>query len=122
MLLAVLFLLALFLADSVGAYTATLTLELGGQRRAFRGPVVNGTTVMDALNASVLAGNISLGFSGDQNSAALILSAGDQEYVAPARDVFVSVNGRRVDFQEISRTLLRPRDEIIVRIPLRSGE
>lgn len=106
---------ALFVLDGLSRNHATLTLQVGSQQRMFQGEVVPGMTLLDALNASALAGHIPLKFFIDQNNKTRIVSIDSYSEVMDDKIQFF-VNERLIPLEAIHTVPVNARDEIEVTI------
>lgn len=89
---------------------AKLDLNLNGQHRIFTGVVTPGMTVLDALSASVAAGNIQMQFVVDKNDLTNITMLGGR---AP-KDIKFFVNSQSLPPERIHQVTVKPRDLITV--------
>lgn len=93
--------------------TATLAIEFNGYSRVFEGEVTDDMTVLDALNISMIAGNIPFQFTdkGD-NAEFIILNEADK----PPYNIQISLNEQLIDTRHIKLIQVHPHDSIIVKI------
>lgn len=99
------------------ANTAQLTIDFGNnQRRAFKGQLVSGMTVLDALNASVLAGKIPMAFEMAQDKIKII-SLDDHRNVTEDPRVSFKVNNQVINASDINHIMVQPKDKIEVKLP-----
>lgn len=91
---------------------ARLVLDFGNQQRFFEGRVVSGMTILDALNASVVAGGIPLQFV-IQDGQAKIVGADARIGGQP---ITVSLNGQQIDPSGIYSLPIRAQDEVVIKL------
>ena len=91
---------------------AHLVLDFGSSQRAFEGQVVSGMTILDALNASVVAGGIPLEFTIQDGQARIVEIDGFHE----SQPIEVFLNGQPIDPSGIHSLPIRAQDEVIVRL------
>lgn len=115
-ILVAVFIGALFVLDGLTRNYATLTLQLGSQERMFQGEVVPGMTLLDALNASALAGQIPLQFFIDQNNRTRIVTIGSYPEASANSNMQFFVNDRRIPLETIHTVPINARDRIDVTI------
>lgn len=94
--------------------TARLEIEINDQKRAFEGEVVGGMTVLDALQASVLAGNISFQYKPTNNGGLIINSLNGYNADKNARPILFYLNSVSVAAEKIGSTTISPGDTIII--------
>lgn len=100
--------------DLLASGKATLTIENGGSSRIFEGEIIEGMTIVDALNASAQAGG--LGFE-------YLISATGDTYIKTINGQDASqltlrfyVNNKEVDPVDLNRRILKSGDKIMVQI------
>jgi len=113
-IVAVVFVGGLLLIDRLNRNSATLTLRIENNERVFTGEVVPHMTVLDALNASVRAGNIPFRFAIDRNKTTILMFSGITRANISDRFIFF-LNERKVDTDIINQVPVRSDDEIVVR-------
>lgn len=96
---------------------AYLEVNIDGARRAFEGEVVDGMTVLDALDASALAGNINFQYEIDRKSNELRITTldGYSASKAPKTATFF-LNLVRVDAGRIHSIVVNSGDRILVKL------
>lgn len=100
-----------------GHDVAYLEVNISGTRRAFEGEVVSGMTVLDALDASALAGNISFKYEIDKKTHELkIVTLDGYSAVEAPRNATLFLNLVRVDVGTIHSIPLNPGDRILVKL------
>ena len=107
--------LVLFRGTAQKDSSATLTLDWGSQKRTFQGAVVGRMTVLDVLQASAIAGNISLEFSVDDSGAVKIARLDGFRERGDAT-IEVVVNDRGIDPAMMNTVLVQPRDHIAIKL------
>ena len=97
---------------------ARLEMYIGDQRRMFEGDVTENMTVLDALYASALAGNIVFQYSIDRtnNEAKILALDGHTPRSIGKDDITVYVNNNRVSLKKIHSMKIGPGDHIIVHL------
>ena len=108
------FLGALVLSGSQEPSHARLVLRTGADERVFEGTIVSGMTVLDALNASALAGNIPLQFSIDEARDATVIKRLDSQSAAPR--IMFYLNDRLIDAAKIHEIPIQPQDTVVVKL------
>ncbi len=96
---------------------AYLEVNDNGTRRAFEGEVVNGMTILDALDASALAGNINFKYEIDTKSNELKIVTLDG-YLATEtpKNAMLFLNLVRVDIGKIHSMYLNSGDRILIKL------
>lgn len=94
---------------------ASVLIDFGDARRMFEGEVMQGMTVLDALNASVIAGNIPFRFMISRDQTKILTIDGHEDPLGTRPDVYM--NGRAVDARVLHRTYINPQDAITVKLP-----
>ncbi len=99
---------------------ASLTLYIGSQHRTFTGEVIEGMTVLDALNAASLAGNFKFHFAIEDNKTHILDLAGlSTATIADRYALFL--NDQRLNPEEINSVPVKSHDSIVVKVmPTRS--
>lgn len=114
-ILVAVFIGTLFVLDGLSRNYATLTLQVGTQQRMFQGEVVPGMTLLDALNASAMAGHVPLEFFIDQNNKTRIVAL-DSYAEVPEEKIQFFVNQRLIPLEAIHTVPVNARDQIDVSI------
>jgi hypothetical protein len=95
-----------------GGRTAKFDLTIGNEHRVFTGSVAPGMTVLDAMNASMLAGHITMQFMiGENDQTKIIALDGQPAPVSPERLSF-SLNGIPISVDQIHHVVIRPHDVV----------
>lgn len=96
---------------------AYLEVNIDGTRRAFEGEVVDGMTVLDALDASALAGNINFQYEIDRKSNELhIITLDGYSAVKAPKTATFFLNLARVDAGRIHSIVVNSGDRILVKL------
>lgn len=96
---------------------AYLEVNGNGTRRAFEGEVVDGMTVLSALDASATAGNINFQYEIDKTSNKLkIITLDGYSATKTSKAVMLFLNLVRVDTSRIHSTALNAGDRILVKL------
>ena len=96
---------------------AYLEVNDGGTRRAFEGEVLDGMTVLDALDASALAGNINFKYEIDKKSHELhIITLDGYLATKTAKNAMLFLNLVRVDIAKIHSIPLNSGDRILIKL------
>ena len=114
--LAILFLSALVFIQDNTTGQARLVIDFGGYQRIFEGEVISGTTVLEVLNASVVAGNIPLRFWIDPSGTTHILELNEHRDVSQDRGLLILINNRQISPAAIHKITVRDRDEIVMKL------
>ena len=96
---------------------AYLEVNDNGTRRAFEGEVINGMTVLDALDASAVAGDISFHYEIDRTSHELHIITLDG-YLAnkTSKTAMLFLNLVRIDMAKIHSIPVNSGDRILVKL------
>lgn len=94
--------------------TARLEIELGGQKRAFEGDVVEGMTVFEAIQASALAGNILFNYSFSEDDKVIVKSIDGYEADKAKKSLIIYLNSNLVRPEEIHTTPIKTGDTILI--------
>lgn len=96
---------------------AYLEVNDNGARRAFEGEVVNGMTVLDALDASALAGNINFRYEIDTKSNEVhIVTLDGYSETKTSRNAMLFLNLVRVNIAKIHSIPLSSGDRILIKL------
>lgn len=95
---------------------ATLIFDLGNQSRTFKGDVVRDMTILDALNAASIAGNITFQFVVDGDNSTKVIALDQYTFDADTSGLFIFKNNERLELSHINRIIIQPNDRITVRI------
>lgn len=95
-----------------GQSDAHLVLDFGSSKRVFEGQVVSGMTVLDALNASVIAGSIPVEFTIQDGQARIIETDGNNKSLP----IEVFLNGQPIDPSGIHSLPIRAQDEVVIKL------
>ena len=102
------FMVILFPAQS----DAHLVIDFGSSQRSFEGQVVSGMTILDALNASVIADGIPLQFVIQDGQARIVEINGHRD----GQQMTVFLNGQPIDPSGIHALLIKAQDEVVIRL------
>src|SRR3989344_8869642 len=94
---------------------AALFIDFDNMKKVFAGEVVDGMTILDALNAAVAAGQIELTYHVDINNNTKVAKINDHEANEETQFTFY-INSRRVDSSELNKTKIKPGDKITIRL------
>ena len=94
---------------------AALFVNFDNMKKVFSGEVVDGMTVLDALNASVAAGQIRLVYYVDSDNNTKITEINDHEANEEAQFTFY-VNSRKLSSSELNKTRIKAGDKITIRL------
>ncbi|MEK7515114.1 MAG: hypothetical protein AAB608_01905 [Patescibacteria group bacterium] len=115
LLIVVIFLGALITSGGAEQGTAQVAFALPQGTRVFEGGVVRGMTLVDALNAAALAGNITLRFAIDDVEGMRIIALdGIATRSAQAVPVRMKRNEETVDVRNAYKASIRPGDIVTV--------
>ena len=92
---------------------AALLVDFDNMRRMFAGEVVEGMTVLDALNASVAAGQIKLKYDVDDGNDTKISEIDDHTVNSDTQFTF-RINSRELDSSELNKTQIQPGDKVTI--------
>jgi hypothetical protein len=84
--------------------------------RVFQGEVFYGMTVLDALNAAVVAGEIPLEFHIDPDRDSAIVTRIDGHDRVQEANITFFMNDKLIRSDKIHQTPIRPRDRILVKL------
>src|SRR3989338_10975575 len=82
---------------------AAVFIDFNNMRKVFAGEVIDGMTVLDALNASVAAGKIELTYYVDANNNTKVAEINDHKANDGERFIFY-FNSKKIDPGEINKT------------------
>ncbi len=102
------FMVILFPAQS----DARLVIDFGSNQRSFEGQVTSGMTILDALNASVIAGGIPLQFVIQDGQARIVEIDGHRD----GQPMTVFLNSQPIDPSGIHALLIKAQDEVVIRL------
>lgn len=94
---------------------AALLVDFDNVKRMFAGEVVGGMTILDALNASVAAGQIKLTYYVDGDNNTKVKEINDHTANGNTQFTF-HINSRKIDQSELNKTHIRPGDKITIRL------
>ena len=94
---------------------AAVLIDFDNMRKVFAGEVIDGMTVLDALNASVAAGKIALTYYVDADNNTKIAKINDHEANDGERFIFY-INSEKVDPGELNKTQIKSGDKITIRL------
>jgi len=115
-LAAIFILIILSLTFSIKNKPAQLELYIGENRRLFEGRTTDNMTVLDALNASSLAGEISLKYTLDPiRDEAKILSLDGYNYETNGKNLEIYLNSNKISPRKIHSIYIKPGDVILVK-------
>ena len=100
-------------ADKEGG--AALLLDFDNMKRMFEGEVTEKMTVLDALNASVAAGQIKLRYAVDANNNTTVIEINDHVATGDKNFSF-HINERKINTKDLNKTFVDPGDKITVRL------
>ena len=105
-----------FFGFNLGGYgLAHLEINIGNHRRAFEGEIVEGMTVLEAVQASALAGNIIFKYKMDKNNELIVASLDGYDYDGSGKPLNFYINGNKIDPKKIHSTLIGDGDTIVIR-------
>src|SRR3989344_7183418 len=115
---AILFFGKFFKIDSSPIYKgrgAALLIDFDNMKRMFEGEVTEKMTVLDALNASVAAGQIKLRYAVDANNNTTVIEINDHVATGDKNFSF-HINERKINTKDLNKTFVDPGDKITVRL------
>ncbi len=98
---------------SPNAQTATLVFSLKDTKRVFRGEVTPDMTVLDAMIASIQAGQIKMLYSVNRKNKTNITEIGGHRV---ASNLGTYLNSERIDIKDLNKIVIKPGDTIEVRL------
>lgn len=101
--------------ENKGGKTAALMIDFENMKRMFEGEIAEKMTVLDALNASVAAGQIKLIYTVDINNNTVVTEINDHVAVDDKNFSFY-INGRKINTKDLNKTAINPGDKITVRL------
>lgn len=93
---------------------ASLIVDFGDIKRAFEGEVVEKMTILDALNASVAAGNIKLRYTVDSNNNTTIMEINSHQATKEKGFQFY-INGKKINSNDLNKTMIRSGDKVVIK-------
>ena len=115
---AILFFGKFFKIDSSPIYKgrgAALLIDFDNMKRMFEGEVTEKMTVLDALNASVTAGQIKLRYVVDANNNTTVFEINDHIAIGDKNFSFY-VNEEKVDTKDLNRTFINRENKITIKL------
>lgn len=100
---------------NVSKNEAALFIDFDNMKRVFAGKVVDGMTVLDALNAAVAAGQIKLTYYVDSNNKTKVTEINDHTTNGEAPFTFY-INSRKLDPSDLNKTPIKPGNKITIRL------
>lgn len=94
---------------------AALLVDFDNIKRMFAGEVIGGMTILDALNASVAAGQIKLTYYVDSDNNTRVKEINDHTTNRDIQFTFY-INSRKIDQSELNKTPIRPGDKITIKL------
>lgn len=94
---------------------AALFIDFDNMQRMFTGEIVNGMTVLDALNASVAAGQINLRYYVDERNNTRVAEINDHNTDGKTQFTFY-INAKKIDASELNKTHIQPGDKITIKL------
>jgi len=94
---------------------AWLEMEDKGRKRIFEGEIIESMTILDALNASALAGDITFKYVIDGRKNNLTILVLDGHYDSPSSRLSFYLNSEKVEPQKIHSIPIWPGDIVTVR-------
>lgn len=104
-----------FLTNNKRGEKATLLIEFGNMTRRFEGEALDGMTILDALNASVAAGEIKFHYVIDLENNTTVREINDHTAMR-GEDFSFYINGGAISTQDLNKTTIRPKDEIVIKL------
>lgn len=112
-------LIAIFvLANNWGIFgekTARLEIETSDGERAFEGEVVDDMTLLEALQVSALAGNISFKYLMEQDDKTKIMSLDGYSADNKEEKLAIYLNEKKVENDYIHKIIIKPGDLISIK-------
>lgn len=94
---------------------AHLEINIGNNRRAFEGEIIEGMTVLEAIQASALAGNIIFQYTADGNGRLVITSLDGYELKKSDQPLSFFLNNKKIDSAKIHSTLINGGDTMVIK-------
>jgi len=94
---------------------ATLFIDFDNMQRIFKGEVSGEMTVLDALNASVIAGKMKLYYVVDGNNNTTVTEINDH-VAEEGREFRFYINNKIINTKDLNKTSVSPGDEITIRL------
>ncbi len=118
-LLIILMLLVTYFNVDTGAGEASLLIDFGDKQRMFTGEVLDGMTILDALNASVVAGQIPMEFTVDTDGAVRIILLDGRRDITDDGHLVVLLNDQEIRPSGINSVRVQSGDKIEIKLPPR---
>ncbi len=103
------------MTDNEVSGEATLLIDFDNMQRMFTGEVVDGMTILDALNASVAVGQIKLKYHVDRDNNTEVKEINNHTANENIQFTFY-VNSRKIDLNTLNKTYIQPGDMITIRL------
>jgi len=109
---------AIFLVGSSSrSNEAEVSIDFGDRVRVFQGEVTENMTILDALTAAVVAGDVPLLFSIDTaKDVTQVTASPSAAELIEAKKIQFYVNGSLINGAKIHQTPIRPKDKIVVKL------
>ncbi|OGN00853.1 MAG: hypothetical protein A2651_03180 [Candidatus Yanofskybacteria bacterium RIFCSPHIGHO2_01_FULL_42_12] len=104
-----------FSVDDGSKREATLIIDFDNMRRTFEGEVIEEMTILDALNASVTAGQIKLTYTVDDNNHTSVAEI-DGHSAVFGKNFFFYLNEKKIHTKDLNRTFVDPGDKITIKL------
>jgi len=102
---------------NVSKNEAALFIDFDNMKKVFAGEVIDGMTVLDALNAAVAVGQIKLIYYVDSGNNTKITEINDHVANEDVQFTFY-VNSRKVNSNELNKTHVKQGDKITIRLEI----
>jgi len=100
---------------NVSKNEAALFIDFDNLQKVFAGEVVDGMTILDALNASAVAGQIKFVYYVDSDNNTKITEINDHAANGDAQFIFY-INSRKLDPSELNKTQVKAGDKITIKL------
>ncbi|MBI4158606.1 MAG: hypothetical protein HY505_03265 [Candidatus Yanofskybacteria bacterium] len=100
---------------NVSKNEAALFIDFDNMKKVFAGKVVEGMTILDALNAAVTAGQIELTYHVNIDNNTKVAKINNHEANGDTQFVFY-INSRKLDPSELNKTQIKSGDKITIKL------
>lgn len=101
--------------ENGGSNLATLAINLDNLKRSFEGEVVEGMTVLDALNMAMAVGKIKLNYALDDKNQVRIMEINDHLNRVGNKHFAFFLNDKQISSDNLHKIKIKSGDSIIIK-------
>ncbi len=94
---------------------ATLILSLDNQKRTFEGEIIEGMTILDALNLSTSVGDIKFHYSIQDNGKVKVMAVDDHFIASSFGKLSIFLNSQPIKPSDINKVTIRAGDSVEIK-------